>query len=448
MEKEKALFFGLILVLLFASVSALQVTTEPIEDVVAIELTIPAKYNVTIKNDLPTDQNFSIYALVDVELRPEYVFVEKNSEKSFVLEVLPKRRTEGYKKYDFYVRSQQNYMILAESSVIMKVLPLEKILLVDLPAEVSREDRFIVLNIKNKENIRLTFPFNITSELFSFSSETSLKKESSNFSIEVDLKKKHAGNYNVTFTAFLNNEYVFKKTIPVTLQEVSKISELKEKRWHFFGYTNIITKRNDGNARKVVTIELPLSRIENAFTSFNVQPSEKKKENGKIVARWYQELQPGESFTIEARTDYTVLAVIIIIIAVVLIFYLIFFTKKVLIKKKAIRLRTKGDEFAAKVILVAKNIGKKEVRDVKLIDRLPATTKLYEKFGPVKPDKIEKTRLEWNFATILPGEEIVTSYIIYSKVGMTHVELPPASLSYVDEKNKRHTISSAKVIVL
>ncbi|MCS7134614.1 MAG: hypothetical protein NZ889_02030 [Candidatus Pacearchaeota archaeon] len=446
MGKKETLIF--VLAILFLNkASAIEVYVNPINDVVAIELNVPARYNVTIKNDLNSGQNFSIYSLVDLELRPEQIFVEANSEKSFILEALPKKRTEGYKKYDFYVRSEANYMVLAESSIIMKVLPLEKILSIDIPTELSRDDKTIILNLKNKENIRLVFPFTINSELFDFSSEATLEKETKNFSIQVDLSKKHAGTYDIFFTARFQ-EYSFKKTIPVVLQEVSKIIEFKEKRWHFFGYTNIITKKNDGNARKVITIELPLSRIENAFTSFNIQPSEKVREKDKVVARWYRELQPGESFTVEARTDYTILAVVIIVIAAALIFYLMFFTKKVLIKKKAIKLKTKRDEFAAKIILVAKNIGTKEIKNVRLVDNLPVTTKLYEKFGPVRPDKIERTKLEWNFATLLPGEEIVTSYIIYSKVGMTHVELPEALLSYYDEKNKHHTVKSGKVIVL
>ncbi|MEM1535693.1 MAG: hypothetical protein QXQ82_00685 [Candidatus Pacearchaeota archaeon] len=448
-EGVLTIIFVLALIFLSPFVSAFNVTLEPITDVVAIELTIPAKYNVTIKNDASRARNFSIYTLVDLQLKPEFVFVEANSEKSFVLEALPPKRSEGSKKYNFYVRAEETpFTQPIESSLIMKILPLDKILIIDLPSELARDDKLLILNLKNKENINLgTFSFSLVSELFNFSSETSLQKEAKNFSIPIDLTNKHAGTYNITFNAFLNNEYNYKKIIAVTLKEVSNIIETKTKKWHFFGYTNIITKKNEGNVRKVVTIELPISTLENAFTSYNIQPTTKARQQNKVIVVWQRELQPGESFTIEARTNYTTLVVVVIVVAIALIFYLIFFTKKVVIKKKAIRLKTKGDEFAAKVIIVAKNLGK-EIRNVKLVDRLPMSTKLYEKFGTVKPDKIEKSKVEWNFASLLPGEEVVTSYIIYSKVGMTHVELPAASLSYADEKGKTHTISSAKVIVL
>lgn len=424
-----------------------EISKEIITDTIAIELTIPAQYNVTLRNNASRGINFSIYSIADINITPEKMFVQANSEVNFLLKALPARKNEGYHLYKYYFKEAGQPAL--EDELIIKILPVKKILSMEIPGELARDDKAINLIVSNKENIDLgTINLTVSSELFTFSNTLDLKpKETKNYTINVDLKNKIAGPYAITFQAFLNNEYLYEKKINVTLKEVSNITEVKDKKWHFFGYTNMITKKNEGNARKIVTVELPLGSFEQSFTDYNIEPTSKIKQQGKVLVTWQRELQPGESFTVEARTNYTTLVVVVIIVAIVLIFYLIFFNKKVLIKKKAIRLRTKGDEFAAKVIIVAKNIGK-EIRNVKLTDRLPMNTQLYEKFGTVKPDKIEKNHIEWNFPNILPGEEIVASYIVYSKVGMTGVQLPQASLSYTDEKDKRRTISSAKVLVL
>jgi len=101
------------------------------------------------------------------------------------------------------------------------------------------------------------------------------------------------------------------------------------------------------------------------------------------------------------------------------------------VHKKAIPIRTKGGEFASKIIILLKNVSTKEITNLNLMDRLPLTTQLYEKFGSIKPDKTGKHVIEWNFPALLPGEEIVVSYVLYSKIQMVGaINLPTASLSF------------------
>jgi len=329
----------------------------------------------------------------------------------------------------------------------LRVLPLEKIMNIDVPEEVAREDKIINFAIENKEKIDLgSMNFTLESDLFNYGNEIKLDSgDSFTDSVNVDLSEKHAGEYNITFKANIEG-YDHEQIVTINLQEVSNIETSQEKKWTFFGYTRTITKNNEGNSRKVILVELPLNSLESSFTNYNIPPTSKDKERGLIIARWQREIEPGESFTIEAKTDYTIPVVIIIILALVLIFYFLFVKKRILIRKKVIKLKTKGGEFAVKVILVAKNVGH-EIKNVKLSDNLPLNTKLYEKFGTVKPDKKDKHRLVWNFPSLLPGEEVVVSYVIYSKIGMTGVKLPSAALTFKDSKDKLHTVYSSKVIV-
>ena len=453
--KKRDLFFGLvfcaILLVMISSLnmaSAVQINKTVITDVVAAELSIPAKYNFKILNDLGYDENLSIYSLVDVDIKPDHVFVENGAQKTFVLSALPKRRFEIKMGYEYFVKAPGRTAV--KDMLILEIVPLKEILFADLPSEFNREDQAVNLVLTNKKNIDLgTFNFSLESDLFKYSQTISLgPEESRTITIPLDLKNKYAGDYKIKFTAFLNNEYNYEISIPATLKEISSIVTSKEKKFNFFGYKQIITDKNEGNSRKIITIELNLSGVENAFTDYNVPPTSKEKKNGKNVVTWQRELQPGESFTAEARTRYTIPIILIIILAIALISYIVFLRKKVIVKKKAIKLRTKGDEFAVKVILAVKNIGG-TISNVTLTDHLPLSTKLYEKFGSIKPDKIESHRLQWNFNNLVPGEEVVVSYIVYSKVGMFGpIHLPEAYFTFTDEKNTRHQVNSGKVYVL
>ncbi|UCD21026.1 MAG: hypothetical protein JSW08_00560 [archaeon] len=449
MKIQKKVILSLLVILLTISFislsSALTVEKETVNNGIAIELDIPARYNVTLTNELVRNENFSIYSLVGVTITPEYVVVPGNSKVSFILEAIPDNPREGNYAYEFYIKGR--YTEAHKDKLVMEVEPLKDIIIVGFPETVARDDKIIPLKIRNKEDIDLgTFDYKLESELFTYSDTVEFTSKSiDEKTLQVDLSEKIAGNYNITFSAVINN-YSHSHQIPLILEEVSNIVTTEEKKWSFFGFKRIVTKKNEGNANKVVVTQIELPTFENGFTEYNIPPTSKEKQGRVVLVSWQRELEPGESFTIEARTDYTLLIIIIIIIAIALISYIAFFKRKVILKKKAIRLRTKGGEFAVKVILLVKNVGK-ELSNVKLTDRPPLSTKLYEKFGTVKPDKIEKHRIEWNFHTLLPGEEVVVSYVVYSKVGMSGVQLPEASLSFVDEKQKRKFVRSGKVYV-
>ena len=95
-----------------------------------------------------------------------------------------------------------------------------------------------------------------------------------------------------------------------------------------------------------------------------------------------------------------------------------------------------------KIVLLIKNIGH-EIKDIKVVDRVPNLVKLYERFGAVKPAEIKKNRLTWNFETMEPGEEEVVSYIIYSKIiPVGTIMIPKAVVHYTDIKEKRQVTYS------
>ena len=142
-------------------------------------------------------------------------------------------------------------------------------------------------------------------------------------------------------------------------------------------------------------------------------------------------------------------ALIVIIVAVIAIFgFRRYIETKVEVKKSVSHVKTKGGEFALRVSLAVK--AKKNIENVSLIDKIPFMVKIYEKFGTVKPDKIDAKarRIQWNVGNLNAGEERVFSYVVYSKVGIVGKFSLPEALVVFEKDDEIHEVESNKVYFL
>lgn len=465
MKKSISIFIFCILALLlfFQSIQIRAAEEEPqaafefekivITDVVAKELNIAAKFNLTIKNRNIYEDYFKVYSLVDLKITPvSPTLIPPMQENTIQMEALPLRwlKEKGLHSIEYYIKGDRSGYLT--DTITVKVLPLNEILIVNAPGFMSRDDTKIKIEIINKERIDFgEAQLVLHSDFFSTTSNMTIgPKSSQNITLDLDpnkLKTGKAGTYKLKATFFLNNEYNYTSESDIILQEYSNIKTEESSRFAFFSFIKTITKKNEGNIPKFVTIEAKKSRFERAFSSFSVPPTYERPAFMSSTIGWERELEPGESFSVEIKTDYTIFVIVLIVLIILIVTLYLAKRPRVIIRKKAIRVTTKGGEFALKVIVFVKNVGK-EVQNVLLVDRLPHITKLYERFT-VKPDKIEHNKLEWNFGSLASNEERVVSYIIYSKViPVGTVELPQATIHYTDIKNKRKYTDSNKIITL
>lgn len=423
-----------------------------INDVVAKELNVPARFNLTIKNYNLYDDYFKIYSLVDLKILPlSSIYIPAGQETTIEMEALPLRwlKEKGMHSIEYYIKGEKSGQL--KDSVLIKVLPLNEIIIVNTPTAISKDDSKITVEVINKENINLgEAQLFVWSDFFSSTKTITLKpKSSQNITLDVQqdrAKIAKAGTYKLKTTFFLNNEYNYTVESNIVLQEYSNITTSESLKIGFFSLTKTIIKKNEGNIPKLVAIDVVKGRLERAFSTFNIQPTEEKPSLTTTILIWQRELEPGESFVVEIKTDYTLLVVILAILIIAIVSLYLAKRPRVVVKKKAIKVKTKGGEFALKIIVFVKNIGK-EIKDVVLIDKLPHVTKLYEKFTTA-PDKIEHNKLEWKFGSLVPNEERVVSYIIYSKViPIGSVEIPQASVIYTDYKEKKRYVLSNKLFV-
>ncbi len=461
--KKKIFFFMVLVFLLFlpliqAQNGTLVIEKQVIHDVVTMEeISIPATYNFTIKNPNNYDDFFKMYTLFDAQFSPlSRISVPANLETSVIVTFLPKKTLkedcgEGTCKVKYYLKAERSGVI--EDYIPIRIFPLSKIIETNIPSSITREDKVLIFNVTNKENIDFGgIQFTLDSEFSKIEKNITLGPESSEkIELQLDtekLKVAEAGEYEVKLKFFINNEYEYVINKTIILEEFTSIKTEEKNKFSFFGFTKIITKKNEGNSPKLIMIEITKNKFEHAFTYSNIEPTSIETTDALVKMSWQRELEPGESFSVEVHTDYTIPVVILILIIIVVLAIWLAKRPRVIVKKKAFKIKTKGGEFALKLVLLIKNIGK-PISNVKCTDKLPHMTKIYERFGASKPDKIEKNRLVWNFGDLMPGEERIVSYIIYSKVTpVGTIRIPKAVVSYINEKEMKRIAYSNELFAM
>lgn len=431
-----------------------------IHDVIPAEnISIPASYYLTIENTNESNDNFTIYSWV-VELEPAEPFeIEAGEEVTITVTILPSvgiKETCGLGScaIEYYINSELSDPSDAiRDSLRIKIVPIDEIIEITMPEVITRDDVSFSINVTNKENIDLEkISINADWNFCNVTKNTSLQPKSS-IVLVFDLDKSkiemaEAGNYTIKLTITVNNEYSYVIEEQIMLEEFASITTTESTKRGFLGYTKIITKKNEGNSAKLVTIEVTKGNFEKMFTRYSIEAAYENPVDGAAKIGWQRELEPGESFTVELTTNYSWFVLILIIIIVGAATLYLVKRPRIIIKKKAYKVKTKGGEFALKLLIVVKNVGL-EVSDAKCIDYIPKLTKIHERFGTVKPDVVTRDRLEWNFGGLAPSEERIVSYIIYSEVmPVGAVKLPKATLSYVDATGKKHTLFSNIVSAL
>ncbi|MBM3234634.1 hypothetical protein FJZ19_06095, partial [Candidatus Pacearchaeota archaeon] len=424
------LFVSVLLVLSIVSVSAaLEIEKKPVNDVVILEFSDPAIFTLTLRNTGSTE-SFEIYSLVGVEILPKEPFTIPSGEtKTIDIMVNPLDKTKK-RSFTFVYKIKGKNSGIQEDTLSVDLVGLKDALEIGV-YDIHPESEQATLYIKNKVNFN--FPeikASFNSAFFNTEKTFSLSPlEKKEFVVPIDkekIKTLVAGKYilsgNVEIKGVEENiegdiNFIEKSGIKTT-ESISGII-FREK---------IIEKENIGNLPSIAEAKTTKDIISRLFTSFNVYPDKSERKNIFVYYSWVKELRPGDKLQITIKTNY--LYPLIILIVIVLGAYLIYRynISNLSLKKRVTFVKTKGGEFALKVTISAS--ARKFVEKISIIDRIPAMTKIYERFGAYPPDNIDEKnrRLEWNIEGLQPGEERVFSYIIYSKIGVVgKFELPIAT---------------------
>ena len=454
---KKIIIFPLLALFFLSLVSAidLEIRTENSDAVLIRGFNEPILFDLKIKNSGPSD-DFRFHNLVGFRMTPDEsvrIRIEEGETKNVRLSVFPREDFDFKDEDDFY------YYIRSESTseqkrnrLIFRTLNVEDAL--EIGSEgFDPESDSVTIFVKNKVN------FNFDELDVKFNSHFFEKEEEKSFSLgplekktfQVDLDRNgtrdvRAGFYTLTAEIKVGNE-TRETEGSLDFVRTESLNESTES-FGFLVFFRIVNKTNEGNVPLNSRTEVRRNVFSRLFTSFSEEPDSVERRGLNVYYVWSRQVNPGETFSLETRTNWIFPLLLLTFMAAITIMARIYYRRDLEMKKKINLVRTKGGEFALKVsiFLEAKN----SVKNVGITDRYPVIVRIHDEFGLEKPTKINVNArtVRWDFEKLNAGEKKVISYIVYSKVGVLgKFELPAAEAVY-EKKGRSKSMNSNRAFFL
>ena len=428
----------------------LEIVKTAVSDVVVTELGNQAEFNIMIKNLGPSD-NFEIYTLVSgITLTPEESFyIVNNGEKEINVKItFDEKLMKGRESFGF------EYRITGDKSGVTKdILSVRVFSLGSGVTVTSRDIQFnqkeSTLVVKNRANYTFKdIKVNAKSEFFNANYQLSLAPyEEKSFAAELDqdrLSRAVGGEYLLSYN--VSKGSANGKGVSIfSFRELTNI-KTEEKTSGILTRKFLSKKTNIGNTKAFVRVFVEKGWFTKMFTSSNIEPSDTEKQNGKTVLIFEKELMPDETFTVIVKTRYWIPLLLLIALGVAAWMIFVEGRKCVSVKKKVVFVKTKGGEFALRIVLYVRAL--KNIKKVSITEKIPGIVKIFKKFGLIEPTNIDERNriIEWKFDSMNAGDERVVSYIVYSKLGIFgKFELAPAIVIY-DYNGQVYEEESNKVV--
>ena len=429
--------------------SAISISAEYNSNILIPEIESSIDLTLTITNATPGIYN--LYTLADVSIKPSETFTISTDPftKTFTISPTENLNVKGY--YTFTYTLNYRGFNKTDKKFLAKILNLEDTIEIgsDTIDPASNKIKFYVKNLKATtiKNLSAKFSSILFDTQATFDLAPNQKLEFTANVSEDKLKKTKAGVYIIE-SIFQTKNGEKKIEGNLYLGKKKGITTTEDKSG-FLIQTQTITKINTGNVLENIQVKLNRNILSRLFTTFNIEPNIIERKGFSVEYTWTkQKLNPAETFTIKAKTNYIFPLLIIIVATLALFGFKRLMETKVEIKKSVHHVKTKHGEFALKIALSLK--AKKNIENVTLIDKVPAIVKIYKKFGMTKPDKIdtENRRVHWNIGDLNTGEERLFTYIVYSKVGVVGKFSLPKALAIFEDNDKTHETESNKVFFM
>lgn len=213
------------------------------------------------------------------------------------------------------------------------------------------------------------------------------------------------------------------------VEEAEQVNESKETENRVFVVNNYYTLENTGNTVENHTFEVEVPSYIEPVT-YAPEAETVDGETG-VIYRWNTELEPGESRTVETRTDYWIpVTGLAVLFAGFMVLRRI--TSSVSVIKKV---EERGDEIV--VTLEVENSSSKTYDDVLLEDYVPNIASVSSSFDMASPEIVNQdhgTKLKWWITDLGPGDQRIFKYTLRPKVEVEEgITLDPAELKDGDE---------------
>ncbi len=451
MRKKSLLIVFIVLSLLLTLVSAinLDVSSKEISNIAIKNLNEPAVFELTIRN-LGATSSFEIYSLVGVDISPEEKFtIISGGTKKIEIQIMPQdSKPKGFSTFEYKIKNLENE--IQKESLTINIVDLGGAFSI-IPENINPKSETIKILIENKANLYFQdLEVKMNSAFFEFEKIVPLNpKEIKELEIPIDkekLKKLDAGTYLInTKIKTQGKTGEIESILKFLAQEDIETTKTTEGT---IIRRNEIIKKNLGNVRKTIRINAEKNLISYLFTTLNIAPTETEIKGFTMNYHWEKELIPNEEFKIIIKTNWFFPLIVIIFIIALFILIKKSVETDLMLRKKVSFIKTKGGQFALKISLRIK--AKKFIERINIIDKLPPLVHLYERYGAIKPDKIDlnNRRIEWNVPSLNKDEERLFTYIIYSQIGVIgKFELPSAKAVYEKQGKIKETTSNRSFFI-
>ncbi len=347
-----------------------------------------------------------------------------------------------------YKSYSQNLKIYLSPDGPVDYLPSIKVDL-DMPDKIYPSEPVpITLQLENKNPLDLTnLKIRVQSEMNDFQKEMlidlpPLERKTTKFTI-IPNPHQQPKDYTIFIIFERHGEQVkvIPKKVEILPQYPSYIYTQTEEilAWKYF-YT--VRATNPGNVKKAQDVKIPTNFWKSLFTQ---GVDEVKVIDGQRYLTWERSLSPGEEHFIHYAINYRLGLYLLLAIIFFTVFYYAV-RSPVTVTKKAVAKHTADHETLSeiKVTLEVKNMTKRPVKGIEIIDLVPAIANVQKslELGTLRPKEIRNTKkgtkVIWALAEIDGQEHRIITYKIKAKLNILGTfSLPRANIEFTKGKGKK-----------
>lgn len=422
-----------------------------------------AIFEVTITNEQSMSDKFTfVISDLDWEWEKEFFVISSGISETFTLKLKAPEGIIGPDRYSlnlkFYSTSNNDVYIYEPLLVTVlddsSLLKLEKLIYSVNGLNPRKESNVLKVRIKNQYDKSIDdVSIFLTSDIFDeVSKEVDFKKaelRNEEFFIKLNSKASE-GLHDVNVLLKRGNKVLIDEIKKVKVGEYSNVKEDKEVINSFLVTRYNIIKENDGSIISEESYRLRLNSFERLFSKVNPEPSSIEKSGDDYYYVWNFNLDVGEKYEINVVINYRdpLFLLIALIIIIFLVGYMI--ESGISIRKKVLTIKSKEGISYMKILLLIKNKGKREIKNVRIVDQLFKVKNVPKDYGTLRPSKIKRKGddvvLIWDGISLVGKEERILSYRVNVEV-KTSTRLPSAMVRYKVGKKTVFVKSNSCLVV-
>ncbi len=452
----------LCLLLCASTALALEVTVDPIQDVISTAEI--AKFDLQLTNTQATDDFRLYYSGVEWDVRPATFSIPSQGTITRYIEVRPLYVNPGQHAVPISIRSDSG--ILDTVNLIVNVRTPESSsyqpsvgIAASMPDRLTPDkDLDIALSLTNRNPRDLqNLEVNVDSDYFHYTETIDLGPTTlTNRSVyEVDLNFDIPNTIDpqaipITFSLVYENETVglLQKSLIIDSFSPGFGGEI-EVVDGFLKDTQIITVENEGNVQRADSYRIPLPLFKSIFSSEDPDASVLT-ENGKRYLYWEFDLAAGETREVRVTTNYRIFALLILIIVLTVVLYFVLRSPLSISKSAQVIATQEGGISMLKVMVTLRNISGKSISSLKIYDRIPHLADYYkeEHIGSLPPDSVQRsdqkgTLLKYVITELEPFEERIITYKIRTQLNILGGVTLPEVVGRFKSAGGRHRVTKS-----